>query len=177
MRQSGLICCFVVSGKQISALMVPAFEGEQGRSIIYWRLSHADHCPWPVHPLRIVVLALGQEVDVAGWTLFAERSEEHTALEDEALCILTGCESGEKAFEDVQLEVFVSGTASGAGSLLTVLERAAGTEQLPDRAAMRDTYKRLRGLDDGLPPIEKTSLLSHAFRIRNYDDRGSVYGI
>src|ERR1700722_10506499 len=45
-------------------------------------------------------------------------------------------------------------------STLTVLERAAGTEQLPDRAAMRGTYKRLRGLDDGLPPIEKTSLLS-----------------
>jgi hypothetical protein len=33
---------------------------------------------------------------------------------------------------------------------LAALERAAGTEQLPDRAAMRDTYKRLRGLDDGL---------------------------
>jgi hypothetical protein len=26
---------------------------------------------------------------------------------------------------------------------------------------MRDTYKRLRGLDDGLPPIEMTGLLSH----------------
>ena len=48
-------------------------------------------------------------------------------------------------------------------STLTVLELAAGTEQLPDRAAMRETYKRLRGLDDGLPPIEKTSLLSVAF--------------
>jgi hypothetical protein len=46
-------------------------------------------------------------------------------------------------------------------STLTVLGRAAGTGQLPDRAAMRDTYKRLRGLDDGLPPIEKTGLLSH----------------
>ncbi|HET6192187.1 MAG TPA: hypothetical protein VFE59_34905 [Trebonia sp.] len=46
-------------------------------------------------------------------------------------------------------------------STLTVLGRGAGTGQLPDRAAMRDTYKRLRGLDDGLPPIEKTGLLSH----------------
>jgi hypothetical protein len=45
-------------------------------------------------------------------------------------------------------------------STLTVLGRAAGTEHLPDRAAMRDTYKRLRELDDGLPPIEKTDLLS-----------------
>jgi hypothetical protein len=46
-------------------------------------------------------------------------------------------------------------------STLTVLERAAGTVHLPDRAAIRDTYQRLRGLDDGLPPIEKTNLLAH----------------
>lgn len=45
-------------------------------------------------------------------------------------------------------------------STLTVLARGAGTKHLPDRAAMRDTYKRLRGLDDGLPPIETTDLLA-----------------
>ncbi len=45
-------------------------------------------------------------------------------------------------------------------STLTVLERAAGKEHLPDRSAMRDTYRRLRELDDGLPPIEKTNLLA-----------------
>lgn len=45
-------------------------------------------------------------------------------------------------------------------STLTVLERAAGREHIPDRAAMRDIYGRLRGLDDGLPPVEKTNLLS-----------------
>jgi len=45
-------------------------------------------------------------------------------------------------------------------STLTVLGRAAGKEHLPDRSAMRDTYRRLRELDDGLPPIEKTDLLS-----------------
>lgn len=44
-------------------------------------------------------------------------------------------------------------------STLTVLERAAGSEQIPDKAAM-DIYERLRGLDDGLPPIKKTNLLS-----------------
>jgi hypothetical protein len=48
-------------------------------------------------------------------------------------------------------------------STLTILARAAGTEHLPDRAAMRDTYNRLRGLDDGLPPVEKTGLLSPKF--------------
>ena len=48
-------------------------------------------------------------------------------------------------------------------STLTILARAAGTEHLPDRAAMRDTYNRLRGFDDGLPPIENTDLLSPKF--------------
>jgi hypothetical protein len=51
-------------------------------------------------------------------------------------------------------------------STLTVLERAAGTGHLPDRAAMRDTYQRLYELDDGLPPIEKTRLLSPALWTR-----------
>lgn len=45
-------------------------------------------------------------------------------------------------------------------STLTVLERAAGGEHIPDRSAMRVLYGRLRGLDDGLPPIEKTNLLT-----------------
>jgi hypothetical protein len=48
-------------------------------------------------------------------------------------------------------------------STLTVLGRAAGTEHLTDRAAMRDTYNRLRRLDDGLPPIDNTDLLSPKF--------------
>jgi hypothetical protein len=59
-----------------------------------------------------------------------------------------------------------SGNAVGSITLvstLTVLGRAAGTEHLPDRAAMRDTYRRLRGLDDGLPPIENTDLLTPKF--------------
>jgi hypothetical protein len=56
-----------------------------------------------------------------------------------------------------------SGSSVGSITLvstLTVLERAAGKEHLPDRTAMRDTYRRLRELDDGLPPIEKTNLLA-----------------
>ncbi|HZN20469.1 MAG TPA: hypothetical protein VFB84_20100 [Micromonosporaceae bacterium] len=47
-------------------------------------------------------------------------------------------------------------------STLTVLEHAAGGHHIPDKATMRDIYKRLRGLDDGLPPVEKTNLLSSA---------------
>ena len=45
-------------------------------------------------------------------------------------------------------------------SSLTVLEKAAGGDHIPDRAAMRDIYQRLRDHDDGLPPIEATRLLS-----------------
>lgn len=56
-----------------------------------------------------------------------------------------------------------SGRAVGAIRLVgthTVLERAAGGEYLPDRAAMRYVYERLRTCDDGLPPIEQTGLLA-----------------
>lgn len=45
-------------------------------------------------------------------------------------------------------------------STLTILERAANGQLIPGKAAMRSIYERLRGLDDGLPPIEATSLLS-----------------
>lgn len=58
-----------------------------------------------------------------------------------------------------------SGAIVGSISLvntITVLQRAAGGSDVPDRAAMHDIYQRLRGLDDGLPPIETTNLLSAA---------------
>jgi len=45
---------------------------------------------------------------------------------------------------------------------LTVLHRAAGGPYISDRAAMREIYQRLRARDDGLPPIERTDLLSPA---------------
>jgi hypothetical protein len=45
-------------------------------------------------------------------------------------------------------------------STLTVLKRAAGTEHIPDKTAVRSLYLQLRGLDDGLPPIEQSGLLS-----------------
>jgi hypothetical protein len=47
-------------------------------------------------------------------------------------------------------------------STLTVLERAAGGQHIPDKATMQSIYERLRGLDDGLPPIDNTNLLSPA---------------
>jgi hypothetical protein len=51
-------------------------------------------------------------------------------------------------------------------STLTVLKLAAGRGHIADRAAMRDIYERLRALDDGLPPVETTGLLSSSLWAR-----------
>lgn len=48
----------------------------------------------------------------------------------------------------------------GLVQAITVLERAAGSEYLPNRQAMRDFYGRLRNLDDGLPPLASTGLMT-----------------
>jgi hypothetical protein len=48
----------------------------------------------------------------------------------------------------------------GLINTLTVLERAAGSEHLPDKDTMRDLYRRLRTLDDGLPPLTSTNLMT-----------------
>jgi len=45
-------------------------------------------------------------------------------------------------------------------SSLIILERAAGSEHVPDKSSMREIYARLRSCDDGLIPIERTRLLS-----------------
>ncbi|MCB1295812.1 MAG: hypothetical protein KDB67_14210 [Gordonia sp.] len=44
-------------------------------------------------------------------------------------------------------------------STLTVLEKAAGRQYLPDRQSMRELYGRLRKLDDGLKPLSTTGLM------------------
>lgn len=41
----------------------------------------------------------------------------------------------------------------------TVLKKAAGGKYLPDRNSMRQLYEKLRGLDDGLVPLQSTELL------------------
>ena len=40
-----------------------------------------------------------------------------------------------------------------------VLQKAAGGEYLPDRNSLRELYERLRVLDDGLAPLERTGLM------------------
>ncbi|WP_050671373.1 PIN domain-containing protein [Luteipulveratus halotolerans] len=52
----------------------------------------------------------------------------------------------------------------GAGRLrvwdtTTILRRAARSDSLPDRTAMKAVYEQMRGLDLALPPIAETGLL------------------
>lgn len=51
------------------------------------------------------------------------------------------------------------GSITVAGTL-TVLTKAAGTPEIPDRGAMRALYSRMRELDDGLVDILQTDLLA-----------------
>ncbi|GAB3576325.1 hypothetical protein GCM10027445_40210 [Amycolatopsis endophytica] len=55
-----------------------------------------------------------------------------------------------------------AGTLRLAGTV-AVLQRAARTRLVADRGEMRELYQRLRGLDEGLPPIDHTNLLSAEF--------------
>lgn len=67
-----------------------------------------------------------------------------------------------------------SGQSVGSISListLTVLERAAGGPFLPDKRALRDLYTKIRPLDDGLPPLDSTRLLTLPCWGRTADDR------
>lgn len=57
-------------------------------------------------------------------------------------------------------ETMVIAHAAVAAETVTVLERAAGREHIPSKNAMRSLYGRLKTLDDGLPPLEATTLLS-----------------
>lgn len=44
----------------------------------------------------------------------------------------------------------------------TILAKAAGGDHIPTKAAMRDLYAKLRRLDDGLLPFERTGLLDNS---------------
>jgi hypothetical protein len=101
---------------------------------------------------------LGEIMVIAHAVVAAESGQAVTVLIDEG--------SGAKiATSEIRRLHRLSSSGQPVGSItlastLTVLGRAAGTEHLPERSAMRETYRRLRELDDGLPPIEKTDLLS-----------------
>lgn len=100
---------------------------------------------------------LGETMVVAHAVVAAERGEQVIVLIDD---------SGGRAVaarEAARLQRLKEQRPEvGAISLVTtisVLKKAAGGEHLPDKGAMRDLYGRLRGIDDGLPPIAQTGLM------------------
>jgi len=115
----------------------------------------------PIHQRRKQPKDLGETMVIAHAVVAAESGQSVTILMDD------GPGAAIATSEISRLQRLVSsGHPVGSitlASTLTILGRAAGTEHLPDRAAMRDIYNRLRGLDDGLPPIENTDLLSSRF--------------
>ncbi|MEU5905362.1 hypothetical protein ABZ780_13425 [Micromonospora sp. NPDC047467] len=103
---------------------------------------------------------LGEVMVVAHAVVAAEAGESTTVLiDDGAGARLATAEVGR--LQRLRAQGRTVGTIRLV-STLTVLERAAGSEHIPDKAAMRDVYERLRGLDDGLPPVDTTNLMSTA---------------
>lgn len=101
---------------------------------------------------------LGETMVIAHAVVAAEAGETVTVLVDDGRGAI-------QATAEIQRLQRMRAAGRDVGSImligtLTVLERAAGGIYLPDKAAMRDVYRRLRELDDGLPPIDRTSLLS-----------------
>jgi hypothetical protein len=113
----------------------------------------------PIHERLRQSKDLGETMVIAHAVVAAEAGRTVTVLIDDGAGARTA--SAEiKRLERLRSSGHVVGSLKLA-STLTVLERAAsGGKYIPDRAAMRDTYERLRELDDGLPPIEATRLLS-----------------
>jgi hypothetical protein len=72
----------------------------------------------------VVELEAG-EVDIAGRSTLIERSEQHPALEDEAVAVARPAEPVEEPFERVQREVLVDGSTVGVGPRSKVEERPA----------------------------------------------------
>jgi hypothetical protein len=101
---------------------------------------------------------LGETMVIAHAVVAAEAGAEVVVLIDDGL-------GAQIADSEIRRLERLRRTAPAVGavrlaSTLTVLERAARNGHVRDRAEMREIYQRLRGLDDGLPPVEKTSLLS-----------------
>ncbi|MFD6948922.1 hypothetical protein A6A08_03250 [Nocardiopsis sp. TSRI0078] len=101
---------------------------------------------------------LGEIMVIAHAVVAAEAGQEVTVLIDDG-------EGARTATSEInRLErLRRSGRPVGSitlASTLTILERATQKQYVPGKADMRHLYRRLRELDDGLPPIETTRLLS-----------------
>ncbi len=103
---------------------------------------------------------LGETMVIAHAVVAAESGETVTVLIDDG----PGTRTATSEINRLR-RLHASGHTVGSIKLvstLTVLEHAAGGQHIPDKPTMHTIYARLRGLDDGLPPIEKTNLLVSA---------------
>lgn len=101
---------------------------------------------------------LGETMVIAHAAVAAEAGENVIVLIDDG----EGCCDAAKEARRLQ-RLLKAGEPVGSIGLVhtvTVLERAAGAEYLPDKNSMRDLYGRLRTLDDGLPPLDATTLMT-----------------
>lgn len=118
---------------------------------------------------------LGETMVIAHAAVAAETGEDVTILIDDG----EGCRVASAEARRLQ-RMLQAGKAVGSISLIhtvTVLERAAGGEHIPNKNAMRSRYGRLKELDDGLPPLEATTLLSDSYwRWRTWSAMGHFYG-
>jgi len=101
---------------------------------------------------------LGETMVIAHAAVAAEAGKNVVVLIDDG----GGCRAAAAEANRLQ-RLRAGGQSVGSIGLIhtvTVLERAAGGEHLPDKNAMRDLYGRLRNLDDGLPPLDTTNLMN-----------------
>lgn len=101
---------------------------------------------------------LGEIMVIAHAVVAAEAGETVTVLIDDG-------QGARLAASEIRRLGRLRSTGKTVGTIrlvnsLIILERAAGGKHVPDKAAMRAIYKRLRELDDGLPPIETTRLMT-----------------
>jgi predicted nucleic acid-binding protein len=104
---------------------------------------------------------LGEVMVIAHAVVIAEAGRQVTVLIDDG----EGARTATSEINRLQ-RLRRSGHPVGSIALvntLSVLEIAARKKYIPDKAHMRHLYRRLREVDDGLPPIESTSLLSPDF--------------
>lgn len=100
---------------------------------------------------------LGETMVIAHAAVTAEAGEDVVILIDDG----DGVDRAAKEAKRLQ-RLRNMGRSVGSIQLIhtaTVLEVAAGGEHLLDRAAMRNIHLRLKELDDGLLPLEKTNLM------------------
>ncbi|HWE90438.1 MAG TPA: hypothetical protein VG317_13335 [Pseudonocardiaceae bacterium] len=101
---------------------------------------------------------LGETMVIAHAVVAAESGETVTVLIDDG----AGARTATSEINRLK-RLHAGGHAVGSIRLvntLTVLERAARGPHIPDKPTMRIIDTQLRGLDDGLPPIQTTNLLS-----------------